>query len=932
VTLPFALRTRGSGLASIVLAIACGSTPQPTEPASTPTPTLVPKTAPELATLHVEVGGCEGGERAASTCVVRRPQKLSVWVAGEVAPRLALDGTPVSAVATAQVEGGWRNVVEVPEGVRTLQVERDGAASWSLALREAPPTPTLDRIIEALPDQNSTGRSPELKRALAEIERVLPAMSGFERVATLRLATVLAWDSGGDPIAYGRRAVAAAMEHDDATVVVTNTNLLVHMLVQGGEEAELVLDSQRMYAANAIDAVVRVRALYDVGFDALLLDEVGRGLDALEESELLARRLGLRNEELNALSSRAFYLAAYGRQAELASTAERMLERLAPAKDTSCMDASLLVNLASSLVSAGSIEERGVDREKLLRRAIDAFEAESGACEVGDNADLQRQHLMVRTIYVDDAVARGAWAEVEARLRWFDGKKVPASVRPGLDLDRAELAFARSDLARATRLLDSLPKKTTDRIADWRAALLRGRIERALGRRDAALASYLAAEALLDAMVDDLRADQGREGIGVGRNAGAAAAIELLAEAGRPAEAAIVARRSRARALRPVGRVARLAELDDARRSEWGDAFGRYQAIRDRLTSELTGAWSLATDERERVLRGHAALREEMRAHHGRAFAVLDHAVAGEERLGSPRPGELWLIFHPAPRGWFVIGSGPAATRIVTVGALTDFVDDVALGAALLEPFAAEIADAEVVEILAMGSTLDIPFHELPLGDATLLDRVAVAWSLDAGTRAPRSPGTSALVVADPASRREGIAALPRSRDEGRVAAEALTKQGIAVELLVGDGATAPAILERFPHIDWFHYAGHGIAGGATGWDSAMPLAGEAELGVRDVLGSSVPRAVVLSGCSTAAVFPATSAGGVSLATAFVLAGSDAVIGSTRDVQDEEALDMAAALYRTPHTATAAQRFRTAVLDGRARMRGWTRDLRLWMP
>lgn len=928
-TLPFALCTRGSGLASIVLAIACGSTPLPTEPESTPTPTLAPKIAPDLATLHVEVGGCEGGERTASTCVVRRPQKLSVWVAGEMAPRLALDGTPVSAVATAQVEGGWRNVVEVPEGVRTLQVERDGAASWSLALREAPPTPTLDRIIEALPDQNSTGRSPELKRALAEIERVLPAMSGFERVATLRLATVLAWDSGGDPIAYGRRAVAAAMEHDDATVVVTNTNLLVHMLVQGGEEAELVLDSQRMYAANAIDAVVRVRALYDVGFDALLLDEVGRGLDALEESELLARRLGLRDEELSALSMRTFHLAAYGREAERAAATERLLQRLDATKGTSCLDANMLLNVTSALVFAPGSD--AVDHDPLLRRALDAFEAE-GACEVGDNADLRREHFMVRTNYVDGAVARGDWDQVEARLRWFDGREIPEAARPAIDLDRAELAFARSDLPRATRLLDGIPKKTTDRVADWRAAILRGRIEHAAGRRAAAIAAYVAAEAVLDAMVDDLHADQGREGIGLGRHAGAAAAIELLVEAGKPVEAASVARRSRVRALRPVGRVARLAELDDARRAEWGEALGRYQAVRDRLTDELTGAWSLATEERERVLRGHAALRQEMHAHHRRAFAVLDQPGAHGDRLGAPPPGELWLIFHPAPTGWFVIGSSAMATRVVRIAALADAADDAALGAALLEPFAVEIADADVVEILAMGSTLDIPFHELPLGDATLLDRVAVAWSLDAGTRPPRPSATSALVVADPASRREGIGALPRSRDEGRLVADALSKQGVAVELLVGDGATAPAILQRFAHVDWFHYAGHGIAAGATGWDSAMPLAGEAELAVRDVLSSAVPRVVVLSGCSTAAVFPSTSTGGVSLATAFVLAGSDAVIGSTRDVHDAEALDMAAALYRTPHTATAAQRFRTAVLDGRARMRGWTRDLRLWMP
>jgi len=884
--------------------------------------------------LQVELAGCEGGERATNTCMVRRPNALSIWVAGATAPQFSLDGAPRSVTTSEAIDGGWRSVLEIPAAVTTLEITREGAAPWSLGLLEPPPTPTLDRITTALPDQNDAGRAPALRAALVEIERSLPSMERFERVAALRIATILAWDSGGDPLPYGRKALAAALELDDATVVVSNATILAHMLAENPAEADLVLDLETLYAANVIDASRRASERYDVGSQALRFEDTSEGLAALEQSESLARRVGLRDQQLNALSYRAAYLGVYGLEVERAAASERLLQLLEQPGPFPCNDAGPLSNLIGSVSFVPSDDTPAEQSEALLRRALSMFEGDAAACSIGDNADLQLLHIKTRIIYVESAIAREDWDEVATRLQWFEDRPIPAGASAALALDRAELALSRSDFARARRLLAEVPAKTPgDLRLDWQVAVTRGRLERATGRRDAAIAAFLSAEAILDGMVDDVGADQGREGIGLGRYAGAAGAIELLDETGRSGDAAAVARRSRARTLRPVGRAARIAELDPAKRRAWSEAIGRYRAVRDRLASDLTRAWSLPADERIQMQQSHVALRTQLREEHNRAFEILaDNDASAQESLAQPSDGELWLIFHPATDGWLGIAASSRATRVVPITSLPRVDDMPALATALLGPFEGEITEARTIKFLGMGRLLDLPFHELPFGTGALIDHAPVQWSLDAGTR-PRDVAIErALVVADPATRSEGVGTLPRSRAEGDAVAEALRAAGITVEQLVGDDATAAAVLERLEHADWFHYAGHGLSRGATGWDSAMPLAGEAELGVRDVLAAAVPRTVVLSGCSTAAVAPGTVAGGVSLATAFILAGSASVIGSTRDVQDDDAADMAATLYRTFDRRSVANRFQAAIRDGRARTRGWTRDLRLWVP
>ena len=90
----------------ILASFACGPAAQRAETHGVTASVVQPEPDP---TLHVEIAGCEGGERATNTCVIRRPGVMSIWVAGPILPQLSLDGARRSATLTEAIDGGWRN-------------------------------------------------------------------------------------------------------------------------------------------------------------------------------------------------------------------------------------------------------------------------------------------------------------------------------------------------------------------------------------------------------------------------------------------------------------------------------------------------------------------------------------------------------------------------------------------------------------------------------------------------------------------------------------------------------------------------------------------------------------------------------------------------------------------------------------------------------
>ncbi|MCA9712104.1 MAG: CHAT domain-containing protein, partial [Myxococcales bacterium] len=97
------------------------------------------------------------------------------------------------------------------------------------------------------------------------------------------------------------------------------------------------------------------------------------------------------------------------------------------------------------------------------------------------------------------------------------------------------------------------------------------------------------------------------------------------------------------------------------------------------------------------------------------------------------------------------------------------------------------------------------------------------------------------------------------------------------------------------------HFAGHGEHHDTWAGVDALPLPGELDILVTDLVAlRGVPRVVVIGACEAAALDPRTSDGGPSMAQGFLLAGSTLVIAPDVNVDDELARRFAEALYAVP--------------------------------
>jgi len=289
--------------------------------------------------------------------------------------------------------------------------------------------------------------------------------------------------------------------------------------------------------------------------------------------------------------------------------------------------------------------------------------------------------------------------------------------------------------------------------------------------------------------------------------------------------------------------------------------------------------------------------------------------AAPTTRAGAPRPPTEPAAAPPpadAPTWVFLAHDGH-----VTAAPLTDLRDPYAPIAPALD--AALRAGAPRVELMPAGHLRDRDLHLAPLGELPLTLRAPVAWRLDGPLAAttpattPAAPGRHALVVIDP---RIDLAA---ARREGDAVVERLRATGWTVDRLQGTAATRAALRQGFTRARLFHYAGHAIADGLDGWQSAFLLA-EGPMTVGDLLTlPSVPRYAILAGCETGRAPGEVT--GIGLAHALLATGAEAVIATVRPVADTDAAQFSAAFYDN-FAADPAAAYRQAIAAIPASARG----------
>lgn len=674
-------------------------------------------------------------------------------------------------------------------------------------------------------------------------------------------------------------------------------------------------------------AELRSQRHYYLGLLAEKEGDYRSALAEIQKAVEIAERVKAEDYQRGAEQKLALLLGAVGRSRDSAWLFSRL--RRTPHPPDPCEESQLLGNQAWAALLAREAGESFGDPTTLLENALAAWGECKGAKpirKVNILGNLALAHLQAdRLRQAKDFLVRAHAMEPHPPL--------PQELWQ-LDLE-ARIALRERRPAEALRLfadLEDLASGSPD--GRLRAAYGQAQARAALGDLAAALETLRRSESLLDEQSLQVPLHEGRETFLATRQALVGFHVELLLDQGRNAEALDVARQARSRIVRQLERSDRLASLPPERRAEWERLLSIYQERRSALEARAKDDWRLSTD---RLRSEQAARRAESEAAKrllDQAFLVIGTTAGrGEERPRPPRPGELTLAYHPLRHGRWVGFAADGRTVLARRFELSpDFPGQDELARRLLLPFRTAIRQAGRVRILASGPLQEVDFHALPFEGDVLLARRPVIYGLDLPAAGPVQPlGRRALLVADPRGD------LPGAREEVRTVRKVLESgpRPWTAEEMKDDEASATAVSRRLAGVDLLHYAGHGTFSGSGGWDSSLLLAGDTRLTLGDLLAlDRVPSWVVLAACDAGQSSSASPVESLGLAHAFLLAGSRAVVASTRPADDRSVPSFFADLYRQlnrePDPAAALQR---AQLSWRQREPGadW-QGFRLFVP
>jgi hypothetical protein len=879
-------RTARLGLLGLLVAGCSGQHEAPARETAPPRP------------LAVEVAGCAAIRRAPGpdadrpVCDLAPERTLRLFVPADAA-------APVLTGAAGSLAPGAPSAVTIAAGTSELEVTA-GPARFALRVETPPAEPVLDEL-------TTLRKARRFDEARARLDALLaappPALQGRLHGHAARLALA----AGDAPGAVRGFEAALPLHARDGRLSDFVNDALALAFVQIHQTrdfagARRTLDAAVPHARFDPEGAAAIRT--HRARLALETGDVRSALRALDDAEPRLERLGATLRLSVARQARAEALQAAGRHAEAVALLRTMRSQTGT---TPCALASVENDLGwARMREAGDAPPTDAGEvDALFAGVLRAFGPE-GACPRPAylaGAHLNRALLALRL--GDAPGARAALAAGRAALPASDARL--ALWWPDVE-GRAALLAGEARAARAHfERLRTLGAATASAEAQWRGAIGLARAAELAGD-DAGPAYAEAFERLADQALR-IPVAEGREHFLAEGEAGTRDFVEYLVRRGRTSEAMAVVRRARGRFLAALRQAERLPGLSDGARGRWETAIADYHRARAALDAEAADDWSRPADalaaaraaraEREKAL--HAAL--------DAAFAVLaDPASAGSggvAPLAMPAPGEVFVTWFEGRTDTLVFTADAASVSVARVPRGAD-------AAALLAPVHDRLSAARRLRLLPHGPTRSLDLHAAPFDGTPLVARLPVVYGLDLPPLPAGAPDPRTLLVADPRGD------LPGARTEGEVVAAALGATPLI--RLVGAEATGAAVRRGLGEAGRFHYAGHGRFGGASGWESVLPLAADGALTIHDILAlPRVPALVVLSGCETARQAEAAPLELLGLAQAFLAAGAGTAIAATRPVADALATELSADLYRALTSAPPDEALRTAQLASMAR-------------
>ena len=800
-------------------------------------------------------------------CTVAPADSLTLWVGSEVAPTVDAPGidTPTWEVAedgfraTMTVSANGRWTIRTPKGALTLKVVTE------------PQPEVVARAMQLAGGGDMPSALAILEPAAASDDVDLKIAAGF------RLATM-----GGMPMStVEATAVDAEQWWWAARAALTSSYQHVVDDRDGIRALEAVARAREQASGPGRPLGFRLGYSLDYyeGRAFLTAGNHRSAMEALTRSKQQAERMGHTTWASHARQDVAESLIRLGETEDALALLRDEVEQLSSTDDP-CYRAMTLNHYGWAMIQILETDhpEPSVSPVTILEEALAQLEEECDVSAYDSSRHRAQIHLNLALAMLQKADPDSAAFHLEA------SREAAPIDEPWMTVAEGRILLARGEARRALQLFEELEQHTPDQLElQWLALRWQGIAHEALDETDAAILDLERAQAFLFRQALLVPVYFGRSAYLQQRRDTAARLSRLLRSRGRIREALDTHRRSRASFLGALHQVTRLQSEDLELSREFQQAL-RDAANAEQQLLELRQPWEVPLDEVEAEQQRRAEIERRIIQAQDRGFAALGLSIRPERRR--PDPGELFL-------GWFEEGDG-------WVGYAEDARDIVATQVrgsgpppldVLVRPFASQIERAKVVTLLLPESLGRSNVHRAPLEGRPLLASVPVRYAIDLagpglGKQSPTVHKPRALVVSDPrldlALAREGAGAV----------AETLQTRGFVVEHRVGKTATRQAILEQLDVSDWLHYSGHGRAGPV--WKSQL-LVADGTIGVSDVLAvANTPRIAVINACGMADEID----GGVAMATAMVVAGTERALAPTTAVSDHTAEQLSNTLYR----------------------------------
>ena len=893
-----------------------------------------------LRPLPLMVNGCERLQRPDplnGRCEASRA--VAFWLAsgGEDATLFFND----AARPGDAVEGGVQVIVPAVELPVSVEVRGpDGRVFERLSIIRAPTRPPL----QAIQDQVKAGA---LEDALASAltladgdDEDLALLGGVTAVRILVGKGALE-EAKALALRLLKRGASSSLHRamsDLATIAVHAMTTLGN----GRFDIEAVLDTVR--ARGGVDAYAAVNAEFYAGSVAMSFSNPRRAMARFKTAVEEAERVGQRSFA-DAARAERLYLAAMVGEREMFEASHAAVSAAIPSEGNSpCNRVSSWSNLAwARLVLEESMDTPSYDRAiEDLTRALSHFEGEERCDDVKVRVDTglnlaYAQLRAGRTAEAEQTLRQVGPSQTDLQDQWRRLLQAWIAGRKGaLDLARSQLLAIAEEAERGGSF-----------DLAWRAAVEGADLSAGGGDLEGSLRFHAVADRILSLQVWTVAADSSRELFVGARRAVAQRHVQRLIAAGRVGDAWCTYRIARTQALRTF-LVERRGATDGANiggRGEAATAVAQWRRRRAEIEASRQRDWTRSSAELavERSVRARAS--SSLRADLDGLLARLENP-AGESgganvnacsSLAQPRADEVWLGLMPvgAEGGLMFV----ATEKEVRTGAvILDSLGSPPVSSDDWSTFVhAALEAASSVHVVASGRMNVVDVHAMERNGSPLLATHAVVYHLDLPTsrvfggvneaRTGRDSQRSALVVSDPQRN------LKAAREEGGRVSESLRSRAWEIEYLEGKDASAAAVLAAIGRAEWFHFAGHATQT-SIGWGGELALSRGQRISAVDLfMLPQVPRVAVLAACEAGGMRSDGMSGGLTLATALLLRGSEAVVAPLEKVSDAVSGRFVKQLYAALESGASMDRaFSRAALQTQVGGGSSWRPYRLWRP